>query len=142
MSRLSCRFALTAFLACVLVIVCPPHPLATLYLLRLHLQVGLYQSGLGGNGYSIAGRILKPQSDAVPNKPPPGTGVSSSPLEPEPNEKIEEGKANAVILMLARNRELAGAMSSMRQLEEKFNHQFKYPWVFLNEEPFTEEFKK
>jgi len=55
---------------------------------------------------------------------------------------IQDGTANAVMLMLARNSELEGAVSSVKQLEEKFNRRYNYPWVFLNEEPFTEEFKE
>lgn len=63
--------------------------------------------------------------------------------EPQaPEETIQEGTANAVMLMLARNNELEGAVSSVKQLEEKFNRRYHYPWVFLNEEPFTEEFKQ
>jgi alpha 1,2-mannosyltransferase len=26
--------------------------------------------------------------------------------------------------------------------EDRFNHNFNYPWIFLNEQPFTEEFIK
>ena len=29
----------------------------------------------------------------------------------------------------------------MRQIEDRFNHQFHYPWVFLNDETFTQEFR-
>jgi len=59
-----------------------------------------------------------------------------------PEEPIQEGTVNAVMLMLSRNSELEGAVSSVKQLEEKFNRRYHYPWVFLNEEPFTEEFKQ
>ena len=38
-----------------------------------------------------------------------------------PKGPIEEGRANAVTLMLARNNELEEAVNSVRQLEEKFN---------------------
>ena len=51
-------------------------------------------------------------------------------------------RANAVLLMLVRNSELNGALASVSQLERRFNARFGYPWVFLNEEPFTEEFKQ
>ncbi|TFK90471.1 glycosyltransferase family 15 protein [Polyporus arcularius HHB13444] len=44
--------------------------------------------------------------------------------------------------MLARNSELDGALSSVQQLEDRFNKRFGYPWVFLNEVPFTDEFKE
>nr|GAT60414.1 glycosyltransferase family 15 protein [Mycena chlorophos] len=50
--------------------------------------------------------------------------------------------ANAVIIMLARNSDLDGAESSIRQLEARFNAQFGYSYVFLNDVPFTEEFKR
>jgi len=44
--------------------------------------------------------------------------------------------------MLARNSDLDNAVRSVREAEDRFNRKFKYPWVFLNEEPFTEEFKR
>ncbi|CCL98014.1 uncharacterized protein FIBRA_00007 [Fibroporia radiculosa] len=51
-------------------------------------------------------------------------------------------RANATLLMLARNTELDAALQSVRELEEKFNHQFGYPWVFLNNVPFSKAFKE
>lgn len=30
----------------------------------------------------------------------------------------------------------------MRSVEAKFNRKFGYPWVMLNDEPFTDDFKK
>ncbi|KAI0704653.1 glycosyltransferase family 15 protein [Earliella scabrosa] len=51
-------------------------------------------------------------------------------------------RANAVLLMLVRNSELNGALASVSQLERRFNARFGYPWVFLNEEPFSDEFKE
>jgi len=44
--------------------------------------------------------------------------------------------------MLARNSDLEGAVRSVRELEDRFNRQFGYPYVFLNEEPFTDNFKR
>lgn len=32
-------------------------------------------------------------------------------------------------------------LQSMRDLERTWNHKFNYPWTFLNDVPFTEEFK-
>ena len=43
--------------------------------------------------------------------------------------------------MLARNSDTDGAVRSVRELEDRFNHRFNYPWVFLNEEPFSDDFK-
>ncbi|KAI0067471.1 glycosyltransferase family 15 protein [Artomyces pyxidatus] len=51
-------------------------------------------------------------------------------------------RANATLVMLARNSDVDGAVRSVRELEDRFNRHFNYPWVFLNEEPFTDEFKR
>ncbi|KAK7467143.1 hypothetical protein VKT23_004202 [Stygiomarasmius scandens] len=50
-------------------------------------------------------------------------------------------KANAAIVMLARNSDLNGIVVSMKQMEDRFNKKFNYPYVFLNEQPFSDEFK-
>jgi len=51
-------------------------------------------------------------------------------------------KANAAIVMLARNGDLPGVVKSMKQMEDRFNKKFHYPYVFLNEESFTDKFKQ
>lgn len=51
------------------------------------------------------------------------------------------GKAMATILCLARNEDIADVISSVQQLEEQFNGQFKYPYTFLNDEEFSDQFK-
>jgi alpha 1,2-mannosyltransferase len=51
-------------------------------------------------------------------------------------------RANAAFVVLARNHEWHDVVKSMKQVESTFNKAYGYPWVFLNEEPFTDEFKK
>ena len=51
------------------------------------------------------------------------------------------GKAKAAIVILARNSDLEGLQKSIPQFEKTFNKKFQYPYVFLNEVLFTEEFK-
>ncbi|PWZ03150.1 putative KRE2-alpha-1,2-mannosyltransferase [Testicularia cyperi] len=51
-------------------------------------------------------------------------------------------RAKAGFIVLVRNSELEGMRESMRDVEEKFNRKYGYPWIFLNNEPFTEEFKR
>lgn len=48
----------------------------------------------------------------------------------------------AAFVILARNSDLHGVRSSIRQVEDRFNRKFNYPYVFLNEQEFTEEFKE
>ena len=50
-------------------------------------------------------------------------------------------KPRAALISLVRNLELAGLMQSMRQLEYQWNRKYNYPWIFFNDEPFSEEFK-
>lgn len=81
--------------------------------------------------------------------PAPATDYSSNPE-----------RANATFVLLARNSDLKGIVTSVKQngassecwrdaqllkaprTEDRFNKEFKYPYVFLNEEPFSDEFKK
>ncbi|KZT42076.1 glycosyltransferase family 15 protein [Sistotremastrum suecicum HHB10207 ss-3] len=51
-------------------------------------------------------------------------------------------KANAAFVVLARNNDLQNVIASMKQMEDRFNKKFDYPWVFLNEQPFSEDFIK
>ena len=51
-------------------------------------------------------------------------------------------RANAVVVVLARNSDLNGLKHSIPQFEERFNKKYHYPYVFLNEVPFTDEFKQ
>lgn len=55
--------------------------------------------------------------------------------------KESSRRANAVVVILARNSDLNGLKHTLPQFESRFNKKFHYPYVFLNEVPFTEEFK-
>lgn len=50
-------------------------------------------------------------------------------------------KPRAALISLVRNSELAGIMQSMRQLEYQWNRKYNYPWIFFNDEPFSDDFK-
>ncbi|ORY95432.1 nucleotide-diphospho-sugar transferase [Syncephalastrum racemosum] len=47
---------------------------------------------------------------------------------------------NACFVVLVRNSELGGIASTIRQIEQRFNAKHKYPYVFLNDDDFTQEF--
>ena len=51
-------------------------------------------------------------------------------------------RANASFVILARNTDLVGAVRSIREIEDRFNRNYHYPYVFLNDEPFSDEFQK
>lgn len=72
----------------------------------------------------------RPDSKTYESYPAPGVHHSSNPE-----------RANATFVLLARNSDLKGIVTSVKQNEDRFNKQYKYPYVFLNEEPFSDEFK-
>lgn len=57
------------------------------------------------------------------------------------NQTSAAKKFAAVIVALVRLRELEGLLETLDIFEKQFNWRFGYPYVFLNDEYFTEEFK-
>ncbi|KAH8888558.1 glycosyl transferase [Thozetella sp. PMI_491] len=53
---------------------------------------------------------------------------------------VNQPRENAALVMLTRNSELATALKSIHSVEKHFNRWFHYPFVFLNDEPWSEEF--
>lgn len=49
---------------------------------------------------------------------------------------------NATFVTLARNGDLWELAKSIRHVEDRFNRQYHYDWVFLNNDEFDDEFKK
>ncbi|ODV81522.1 glycosyltransferase family 15 protein [Suhomyces tanzawaensis NRRL Y-17324] len=97
----------------------------------------------------------------VPAEQPPPPPVKLPPLPPirDQDKELQQGNAQiesqellpiaspgservkATFVTLARNKELYALIESMRSVEDRFNHKYNYDWVFLNDEPFTQEFK-
>ena len=63
---------------------------------------------------------------------------SALPPSTTPNVQLE----NAAIVFLARNSEVYGVLSSMQNIEDRFNREYGYPYIFLNDVEFSDEFKK
>ncbi|BCR89778.1 glycosyltransferase family 15 protein [Aspergillus chevalieri] len=51
-------------------------------------------------------------------------------------------RTNAALISLVRNEELDDLIPTIRDLERTWNSKFNYPWIFFNDVPFTEEFKR
>lgn len=60
----------------------------------------------------------------------------------KPSYEKKGQRPKACFVSLVRNEELDELLSSIGYVERKFNHQFHYPWVFMNEVEFTEDFKE
>ncbi|KAJ2830508.1 alpha-1,2-mannosyltransferase ktr1 [Coemansia erecta] len=54
----------------------------------------------------------------------------------------DNSRLRAGLVALVRNSELQGMRSTVRQLDDRFNNKYGYPYIFLNDEDFTEEFKE
>lgn len=51
-------------------------------------------------------------------------------------------RMNATFVTLARNNDVWDIAGSIQQVEDRFNKRYNYDWVFLNDKPFDETFKK
>ena len=81
--------------------------------------------------------ITPPESHEVPEDRPVEPGAPTHPdVPPLPN--LE----NATLLMLTNSWEIEGALRVVSEVEERFNRKFNYPWIFLNDEPFSDEFER
>ena len=49
---------------------------------------------------------------------------------------------NYSLFCTARNSDLNGIVVSMKQMEDRFNKKFHYDYIFLNEQPFEQNFKE
>lgn len=71
------------------------------------------------------------------------TGITTG-VKVEYREKVDTDyeRANATFVTLARNDDLEALTITVRSFEDRFNHKFHYDWVFMNNEEFTEQFKR
>lgn len=104
--------------------------ISTLFLIDIGLRIRNSQNNSSATQKKLAS--IKP----CPVCPNGLSTSSSSPLGGAPPRK-----ANAAVVILARNSDLEGLKQSLPQFESRFNKKFQYPYVFLNEVPFSEEFK-
>ncbi|TYJ59211.1 hypothetical protein B9479_000200 [Cryptococcus floricola] len=88
---------------------------------------------------------LLPKSDPWHPTTPPDSArpVLDQDILHEFEKSLEERRrAKAAFVILSRNSDLWQILDSMRQMEDRFNHWARYDYVFLNDDDFTEEFKR
>ncbi|KAJ2451518.1 hypothetical protein EV183_003552 [Coemansia sp. RSA 2336] len=51
-------------------------------------------------------------------------------------------RSSAAFVILTRNKDLKDLRETLAQLEDRFNRRYHYPYVFLNNEPFSDDFKE
>ncbi|KAF9533004.1 glycosyltransferase family 15 protein [Crepidotus variabilis] len=112
--------------------------LAIATLISLHLIIS-FASPNYGRVTSI--HHIKEQIGLKSNIPPYKLGVPDDYYVASNHSSAQGRKANATFVILARNSDLNGVIKSVKQMEDRFNKKFGYPYVFLNEEPFDDAFK-
>ncbi|KAL9007960.1 MAG: hypothetical protein Q9173_006868 [Seirophora scorigena] len=82
-----------------------------------------------------------PAAPAPDVSTPKQTTEAPSGLTSHLGEESSSARANATFVTLARNSDLWEIVKSIRQVEDRFNRNYHYDWVFLNDKPFDETFK-
>ncbi|CAO3638820.1 unnamed protein product [Cunninghamella blakesleeana] len=77
----------------------------------------------------------------INNTPSIDTSTTTSEINNPTTSETKKPRVKAAFVILARNNNLDGVRQSVRQMEDCFNRKFNYPYVFLNDDDFTEEFK-
>lgn len=83
----------------------------------------------------------------VPSTSQPAVAPGDGPTTPNPSVGLPAPAApgermNATFVTLARNSDLWDIVKSIRQVEDRFNRNYHYDWVFLNDKPFDSTFMK
>lgn len=119
------------------------HNITTPLFMALLLPITLLSLVIVCLTQAFSGKKLLPN---VVNRMPKVREISSQIDKPfvigcvEP--QVDQPRANAALVVLARNSEIEGVSQSISSLERHFNRWFNYPYVFLNDEPFNSTFKQ
>ena len=90
-----------------------------------------------GSSTGNTGSSSPAANEFVPLALTPNDPGFSLPMETAPGPRM-----NATFVTLARNSDVWEVARSIRQVEDRFNKRYHYDWVFLNDKPFDDEFKK
>jgi alpha 1,2-mannosyltransferase len=122
-----------------------PTRLAITVLVSLFVLWKLMSFGKGGAAETAKETVKAGYESAVKLKESVGGGQAAeyiSNLSEGAKYAMNTPRANATFVTLARNSDLHEIVKSIRNVEDRFNHNFNYPWVFLNDVPFDDEFKR
>ncbi|KAJ2784642.1 hypothetical protein GGI15_002196 [Coemansia interrupta] len=104
------------------------------FVLFLHVGVEMYASRHNTTGQSIYDKW----TNALSREKAYGGGATGE------NQYAPEGTkpVKAALVALVRNQELYGMRKTIRELEDRWNHKYNYPYILLNDKPFSEKFKQ
>ncbi|KAJ1806891.1 hypothetical protein LPJ56_006319, partial [Coemansia sp. RSA 2599] len=115
----------------------------TLYMASSLLLDDSTRSSLGSN-LPLSNMLGGGNKAVIPTVAPVGSNliVDNIPAARISYDPPAEGeRVNGAIVVLVRNSELDGLRKSMRMFEDRFNRRYKYPYVLLNDQNFTQEFR-
>jgi len=81
--------------------------------------------------------FYQPKASTAPTTPNAAKTSMNALSPPAPGERV-----NATFVTLARNTDVWEIARSIRQVEDRFNRNYNYDWVFLNDKPFDDNFKQ
>ncbi|GAA5972185.1 hypothetical protein JCM8115_007148 [Rhodotorula mucilaginosa] len=97
--------------------------------------------GLGSDGMPLSARVRLGHAAAGAGAVADDGGHSLAFESSLVNSTLDQ-RANATFFILARNSDLWDILKSIRGMEDRFNRRYHYPYVFLNDVPFDDEFKR
>lgn len=103
--------------------------------LVLFLSTFFLYSTVSGGEFFHSGKPVKGASTAITGN----TGYKYTYAD-EDGHYPESKKVRATFVTLVRNKDLWELLPTIKNVEDRFNRHFHYDWVFLNDEPFTQEF--
>ncbi|KAJ2495951.1 hypothetical protein GGH96_006146 [Coemansia sp. RSA 1972] len=89
-------------------------------------------------GAKLPGMLGGAKQPVVSSTP---TSVQDVACVPYKDPAAPGARVNGAMVALVRNSELDGLRKSIRMFEDRFNRRFKYPYVLLNDQNFTQEFR-
>jgi len=103
--------------------------------------------GSGSSNTVPVGSDDKADAQKSESATPPAHHTTSPNPRPNGQASLSGSKApgermNATFVTLARNSDVWDISRSIRQVEDRFNRNYNYDWVFLNDNDFDETFKK
>ncbi|ODV81523.1 glycosyltransferase family 15 protein [Suhomyces tanzawaensis NRRL Y-17324] len=108
------------------------------------VRFGVFALILIGCGYILSRGSTYPVVPTTPVVPVTPNANQQVPAAAKPKAAAAvpaaQDKIKATFVSLARNSDLYSLLGSIRQVEDRFNRKFEYDWVFLNDQPFNEEF--
>lgn len=118
----------------------PPRAAALLALL-VGLLVYFYGSTASSN-ISSAVPTFFGRSTYMHRRDPPVLGCPAEEASSDTWLTLQKVKTRACFLLLARDKDLEDLKATLANVEDTFNAKFRYPYVFLNEAPYSQEFEQ